>query len=107
MTHPKLSKTKGFPLIGSIPSILRKPSYFWLESRNRYGEIYQLDLGMIKMIGLNHPDHVKHVLVNNASNYLLYTQRGHKLTFEHKPKYPLFLNQSLTKNLNLKLAFHR
>jgi cytochrome P450 len=66
---PALPRSKDFPLVGSLPSLLINP--FGLASKNRctYGDIYELDLGMARVIILNHPRHAQYVLRDRASNY--------------------------------------
>lgn len=62
-------KTKGFPLIGSIPRLSRDFFGFLIDARKTYGEIYELDLGITNFYMFNHPDHAKHILVNNVTNF--------------------------------------
>lgn len=67
--QPQPPLTNGFPLIGSLPSLLRRKFDFLLEAQQRYGDIYTLNLGMLKWVMLHHPRHTEHVLVSNSQNY--------------------------------------
>jgi cytochrome P450 len=42
---------------------------YFSRCRARYGDIYTLDLGATRLIALNHPRHVQHVLRDQAGNY--------------------------------------
>jgi cytochrome P450 len=64
-----LPKTRGLPLVGSLPALVRGSLDFLLAARARYGDIYALDLGLAKVVMLNHPRHAEHVLVTNSRNY--------------------------------------
>jgi cytochrome P450 len=66
---PAIPVARDFPLVGCLPSLLLNP--FGLAKRNRsiYGDIYELDLGMTRVIMLNHPRHAQHVLRDHAGNY--------------------------------------
>jgi cytochrome P450 len=61
--------TKGLPLVGSLFSLLREPFGFLHRARERYGDIYTLNLGFGKFVMLNHPRHAQHVLRDHANNY--------------------------------------
>lgn len=61
--------THGLPVVGSLPALLRRPFDFLLESRERYGDIYTLDAGILKWVMLNHPRHIEHILRDNVQNY--------------------------------------
>jgi cytochrome P450 len=69
-TLPAPPKTRGLPLVGSLPALVRRSFDFLLAARERYGDIYTLDLGFFKLVMLNHPRQVEHVLVHNSRNYL-------------------------------------
>jgi cytochrome P450 len=64
-----LPKTKGFPLLGSLPALLQDPFRFMVAARATYGDIYTLDLGVSKAVVLNHPRHAQYILRDNAHNY--------------------------------------
>ncbi|MBI1297662.1 cytochrome P450 [bacterium] len=64
-----LPRTAGWPLVGALPALIRNPLDYLLQARAIYGDIYELDLGVTRLVTLNHPDHAQHVLVDNARNY--------------------------------------
>lgn len=64
-----LPSTKGWPLVGSLPRLLRDPLRFLEEARDRYGDIYELNLGLNRIVILNHPRHAQHIFRDNAANY--------------------------------------
>jgi cytochrome P450 len=55
--------------VGSLPALLRDPLGFFLSAPVKYGEVYTIDLGLTRVIALNHPRHAQHVLRDNARNY--------------------------------------
>src|SRR5262245_57464074 len=60
---------KGWPLIGSLPKILRKKQVFLEESRQKYGDVYGVQIGPLKAIVVNRPEHVQYILRDNSANY--------------------------------------
>src|SRR4051812_19802435 len=58
-----------WPLVGALPDLLRRPFEFFPAARERHGDIYQLRLGPLKPVVLNHPRHAQHVLRDHAANY--------------------------------------
>lgn len=68
-TTRRLPVTAGWPLVGALPALLRQPIAFLHTARRQYGDLYALRLGPFQPIILNHPDHVQHVLRDNARNY--------------------------------------
>lgn len=69
MTHTLPPRTQGLPVVGALPMFARRPFDFLLEARARYGDIYTLDLGVLRWVILNHPRHTEHVLIHNVRNY--------------------------------------
>ncbi|MEM7116493.1 MAG: cytochrome P450 [Chloroflexota bacterium] len=73
MTHnqppPQMPSAKRLPLIGSGPFMLRDPLAFFQQAQQEKGDIYELDLGLTKIIVLNHPRHAQHILVDKLHNY--------------------------------------
>jgi cytochrome P450 len=47
----------------------RDPLGFLLDGLHRYGDVFRYQLGPLVFHQLAHPDHVKHVLLDNAKNY--------------------------------------
>ncbi len=69
-TQPRqIPLTKGLPVIGSLPHILKNPFGYLRQARDTYGDIYNLNLGISKMLILNNPRQIEHVFVNNVANY--------------------------------------
>ena len=62
-------RTRGFPILGSLPAFLRRPFDFLLVARERHGDIYTLDLGFVRWVILNHPRHAEYVLRDNSQSY--------------------------------------
>jgi cytochrome P450 len=65
----EIPQTSGLPLVGSLPKMLKDPFQFVVDSRNELGDIYWLNLGVSKVVILNHPRHAQHVLRDKASIY--------------------------------------
>jgi cytochrome P450 len=61
--------TKGMPLVGSLPQIIKDPFGYLKQARATYGDLYNLNLGLSKMLIVNHPRQVQHIFVDNAQNY--------------------------------------
>ena len=61
--------TKGLPLVGSLPQLIKNPFGYLKQARENYGDIYNLNLGISKMLIVNHPRQMQHILVDNAQNY--------------------------------------
>jgi len=61
--------TKGMALVGSLPQIIKNPFGFLKQARETYGDIYNLNLGISKMLILNNPRQMQHVFVDNVQNY--------------------------------------
>jgi len=73
IVHPAQPKaiplTKGMALVGSLPQIIKNPFGFLKQARETYGDIYNLNLGISKMLILNNPRQMQHVFVDNVQNY--------------------------------------
>jgi len=59
----------GYPLIGVFPRMRRDPLGFFMECARRHGDVISMRLGRYQVYLLSHPDHVKHVLQDNARAY--------------------------------------
>jgi cytochrome P450 len=59
----------GFPLVGVFPMARRDPLGFFTECVRRHGDLVAMRLGPHRVYLLRHPDHVKHVLQDNARAY--------------------------------------
>jgi len=59
----------GFPVVGVFPMARRDPLGFFTECVRRHGDLVAMRLGPHHVYLLRHPDHVKHVLQDNARAY--------------------------------------
>jgi cytochrome P450 len=60
---------QGLPVVGALPELVSKQVDFLIEAHQKHGEIYTLDLGLVKMLVLNSPAYGQHVLRDNVRNY--------------------------------------
>ena len=60
---------RGYPLVGAFPKARHDPLGFFTECARRYGDVVSMRLGVHHVYLLSHPDHVKHVLQDNARAY--------------------------------------
>ena len=65
----QMPRAKRVPLLGSLPFVLRDPLAFLQQTHQEKGDIYELDLGVIKAVVLNHPRHAQHILIDKLHNY--------------------------------------
>lgn len=68
-TTREIPRASGWPLLGPLPALLRRPLEFLEQARERHGDIYTLNLGVFKAVVLNHPRHAQHVLRDRVQNY--------------------------------------
>src|SRR6266498_1275324 len=61
--------SRGLPLVGSIPDLMKDPFGFMAQARETYGDMYRLNLGLTNVVMLNHPRQIQHVFVDHAQNY--------------------------------------
>jgi cytochrome P450 len=61
--------TQGLPFIGSLPGILKEKVDFLLQSRERYGDIFNLDLGVTSCVMVCTPEMAQYILRDNAKNF--------------------------------------
>jgi cytochrome P450 len=59
----------GYPIVGVFLRARRDPLGFFLECARRHGDVISMRLGTRRVYLLSHPDHVKHVLQDNAHAY--------------------------------------
>lgn len=59
----------GYPLVGALPGLLADPLRFCSRAAARHGGLVRLKLGPARLYLVTHPDHVRHVLADNADNY--------------------------------------
>ncbi|WP_437977347.1 cytochrome P450 [Sorangium sp. So ce295] len=60
---------RGFPLVGVLPHLLKDRLDYLVSAREQLGDLYTIDLGLARIVALNHPRHAQHVLRDNARNY--------------------------------------
>lgn len=60
----------GHWLWGSRPEQKRDPLGLMMRNLREHGDVVGFRLGPLRALQLNHPDHVKHVLVDNAQGYV-------------------------------------
>jgi cytochrome P450 len=56
-------------LLRSVPGILSNPLAYLQQSAHRYGDFVRFQAGPVTAVLINHPDAIKHVLVDNHRNY--------------------------------------
>lgn len=66
----RLPHTAGLPLVGSLPLFLAHPYALVATARERYGDIFRLDLGVAQIVALNSPRHAEHVLIDHPDCYV-------------------------------------
>jgi cytochrome P450 len=54
---------------GWVRQAQRDPLNFFLEGRQRFGDVFRYQVGPYVFFLLSHPDHIKHVLQDHARNY--------------------------------------
>ena len=59
----------GYPLLGVFPRARRDPLRFFMDCARRYGDAISMRLGPQRVYLVTHPDHVRHVLQDNARAY--------------------------------------
>ncbi len=60
---------KGIPLFGNLLQFRKDPLSFLLKTSSELGDIIRLKLGPEKLYVISHPDHLKHVFLDNYKNY--------------------------------------
>jgi cytochrome P450 len=61
---------RGLPLVGSTFAAFADPYHFFLEVSQKFGDVIRIQFGPIVYHLLNDADAIKHVLVDNAKNYV-------------------------------------
>ncbi|WP_084736199.1 cytochrome P450 [Cystobacter ferrugineus] len=67
--RPLPPRVSSLPLVGCVPSLVANPTAFMEKAQREHGDIFMMDLGITQAIGLCHPRHAHHVLVEQAQNY--------------------------------------
>lgn len=61
---------RGHLLVGELPAVSRDPLGLLMRCFHEYGDVVRLPMPGLEWYLLSHPDHVKHVLVDHARNYI-------------------------------------
>jgi cytochrome P450 len=64
-----VSGPKGMPILGVLSDTLRDPLGFLLRNALQYGDIIPCHALGKKLVQINHPDLIRHVLIDNHKNY--------------------------------------
>jgi cytochrome P450 len=67
--RPAAPGPTGYPLVGVFLRARRDPLGFFMECARRHGDVTAMRFGRHPVYLLSHPDHVKHVLHDNAHAY--------------------------------------
>lgn len=59
----------GHPILGHIDNLQKDPLNFYLNMHRRYGDLVRMRSGPWSWVAIRHPDHLKHVLQDNNTNY--------------------------------------
>jgi cytochrome P450 len=59
----------GYPLVGVITKLAGNPFHYMVSVARQYGGVARLNIGPARVYLVSDPDHVRHILVNNAANY--------------------------------------
>lgn len=60
---------RGRPLIGHLPELRKDPLRFFSRVARDHGDVVELHFGLDKVLMLNHPTMIRHVLQDNRLNY--------------------------------------
>lgn len=60
---------RGLPIVGVVPHLLRDIYGYLPQIAREYGDVVQLRVPGPKLILLNHPDHVNHIMTRHAARY--------------------------------------
>ena len=68
-TVPTVPGPRGLPIIGAAPSVARDPYGSLAAIARQYGDVASVPLPGLRLVLINHPDHVRHVMTTRASIY--------------------------------------
>jgi cytochrome P450 len=60
---------RGRPLVGHLPELRADPLRFFTRIARDHGDVVELHFGLDKVLMLNHPTMIRHVLQDNRLNY--------------------------------------
>lgn len=69
ITRSTIPKIPGWPIVGVVPNFYFQQLNFLIGARQRYGDIFRIQLGSTEIVVLCHPRHAQHVFIDAASNY--------------------------------------
>ena len=62
---------RGYPVIGSLPQMLRNPLQFLINATQEYGAVVKLGaMGPQQLYLVSDPNHVRYILHENSDNYI-------------------------------------
>ena len=65
----KVPGPRGYPLIGVLPQVRNNPLKFFLDVARDYGDVVKLDVGRDRLLMVNRPEYIGHILQTNFHNY--------------------------------------
>jgi len=65
----KVPGPQGFPFIGVLPQVRRDPLAFFTRVAHEYGDVVQLAFGPDRLLMVNRPEYIGHILQTNFKNY--------------------------------------
>src|SRR5262245_29106349 len=68
-THRRPPGPRGVPLLGLLPALRRDPIGVFMDAAQRFGDVVHLKIGPENGLLLTRPEHIRHVLQDNARNY--------------------------------------
>jgi cytochrome P450 len=60
---------RGVPLLGLLPALRRDPIGVFMDAAKHFGDVAYLKIGSENGLLLTRPEHIRHVLQDNARNY--------------------------------------
>jgi cytochrome P450 len=69
VSHRPMPRAAGLPFVGSLPRLLVKPLQFLDESLVRQRSIFEVDLGVTRVVVVADVAAAEHVLLENAGNF--------------------------------------
>lgn len=65
----KLAALGGLPVLGALPRLIADPTGLAVDLMRRTDDVVPLKLGPVDAYFLHHPDHLKHIMLDNWRNY--------------------------------------
>jgi cytochrome P450 len=67
--EPAAEGPATYPLLGHLPHIKRDTLGFFVKAAAEYGDIVPIHMGVERVLMVNNPDYIKHILQDNFRNY--------------------------------------